>query len=405
MGGRTHERHGCVLWNVDPRPGEHHHWSDVRSTFAHLTRSKKTLGVTVGAVVAAVAVSGAGYASMTKSVNLSVDGQADEVRVLGSTVRDVLESQDITVGQRDVVVPSLDSKVTDGTAIAVKFARPLDVSVDGEDKRYWVTATDVSSALDQIGIGFRNADLSVSRGAAISRSGMDLRVVTPKDLTVRIGGKKAKDKTLTALTVRQALDELGVKVGKHDRVRPGLGATLEDGDRIVFTDVRKVTKRLREAIAYDTIERNDDSLYEGDTKTVRAGEAGERRAVYKITFVNGEVDKRQLVRVIEVLRQPVDAIVKVGTKEEAVAANFAGGSTVWDQLAQCESGGNWAINTGNGYYGGLQFSLSTWRAYGGPGYPHQQSRETQIAIATKVRDANGGYGSWPNCSQQLGLPQ
>ena len=77
----------------------------------------------------------------------------------------------------------------------------------------------------------------------------------------------------------------------------------------------------------------------------------------------------------------------------------------WDKLAQCESGGNWAINTGNGYYGGLQFSLGTWQSYGGPGYPHQQSRETQIAIAEKVRAATGGYGSWPACSQSLGLPQ
>ena len=377
----------------------------MRSTFAHLTRSKKALGVTAGAVVAAVAVSGAGYASMTKSVNLSLDGQEHEVRVLGSTVRDVLESKDITVGQRDVVVPSLDSKVTDGTEIAVKFARPLDVNVDGEEQRYWVTATDVSSALNQIGVGFHDADLSVSRGATISRSGMDLRVVTPKDLTVRIAGKKAKDKSVTALTVRQALDELGVKVGKHDRVRPRLGATLEDGDRIVFTDVRKVTKRLRESIAFDTVERPNGDMFEGETRTVRAGEAGSRKAVYKITFVNGEVSKRTLVRVLKVLSEPVDALVDVGTKEKVVAANFASGSTVWDQLAQCESGGNWAINTGNGYYGGLQFSLSTWRAYGGPGYPHQQSRETQIAIATKLRDANGGYGAWPSCSQKLGLPQ
>jgi resuscitation-promoting factor RpfB len=173
---RTHELDGARTWESHPRPGEHHHWRDVRSTFAHLTRSKKTLGVTVGAVVAAVAVSGAGYASMTKSVNLSLDGQDHEVRVLGSTVRDVLEAKDITVGQRDVVVPSLDSKVTDGTEIAVKFARPLDVNVDGEEQRYWVTATDVSSALNQIGVV--EADLSVSRGATISRSGMDLRVVT-----------------------------------------------------------------------------------------------------------------------------------------------------------------------------------------------------------------------------------
>jgi hypothetical protein len=78
---------------------------------------------------------------------------------------------------------------------------------------------------------------------------------------------------------------------------------------------------------------------------------------------------------------------------------------VWDSLARCESGGNWAINTGNGYYGGLQFNLGTWQAYGGTGYPHQASRETQIAVATRLRDANGGYGAWPACSSSLGLPR
>ena len=77
----------------------------------------------------------------------------------------------------------------------------------------------------------------------------------------------------------------------------------------------------------------------------------------------------------------------------------------WDAVAQCESSGNWAINTGNGYYGGLQFSLSTWQAYGGTGLPSNHSRETQIAIATKLRDASGGYGAWPHCSSQLGLPR
>jgi uncharacterized protein YabE (DUF348 family) len=378
----------------------------VRSTLAHLTKSKTTLGVMVGAVVMAVAATGAGYAAMSKSVTLSLDGRAHEVRVLGDTVRDVLEAEGVAVDERDVVAPGLDSKVSDGTAIAVKFARPLDVEVDGESKRYWVTATEVSTALDQIGLGFQDADLSVSRGAAIGRAGMDLEVVTPKDLTVRIGGEKAKDRTVTALTVGQALDELGVEVGKHDRVKPGLGATLEDGDRLVFTDVRKVTKRVTESVGFGTVEREDSSMYEGETRTVRSGEVGARKVLYKITFVNGDVSKRKALKVT-VIREPVDAIVRVGTKEEVVApaANYAGGSTVWDRLAQCESGGNWAINTGNGYYGGLQFSLSTWRAYGGPGYPHQQSRETQIAIATKVRDASGGYGAWPHCSAQLGLPQ
>ncbi len=394
-----------IAWagTAHPRPGEHHHWRPVRSTLAHLTKSKAALGTMVAAVLMAVAATGAGYAAMTKTVTLSVDGQSDDVRVLGNTVRDVLDSQDITVGERDVVAPGLDSRVTDGTTVAVKFARPLDVTVDGDEKRFWVTATDVTSALEQINLGFEsNSELSVSRGASIGREGLDLDVITPKKLTVKIADGKAKKKTITALTVAQALDDLGVKVGKHDRAEPGFGTVLEDGDKIVFDKVRKVTKRVRESVGYDTIERADASMFTDESTTVRAGEPGSRKVLYKITFVNGEVAKRKALEVT-VLRAPVDAIMRVGTKERPVA--FSSGNTVWDRLAQCESGGNWAINTGNGYYGGLQFSLSTWRAYGGPGYPHQQSRETQIAIATKVRDANGGYGSWPHCSQQMGLPQ
>ncbi len=86
-------------------------------------------------------------------------------------------------------------------------------------------------------------------------------------------------------------------------------------------------------------------------------------------------------------------------------ATFSGDS-VWDALAQCESGGNWAINTGNGYYGGLQFSLATWNGYGGAAYaeyPHQATREEQIAVAERLRAARG-YQPWPACRAKLGLP-
>jgi hypothetical protein len=85
-----------------------------------------------------------------------------------------------------------------------------------------------------------------------------------------------------------------------------------------------------------------------------------------------------------------------------------GATNSWERLAKCEAGGNWAINTGNGYYGGLQFDVDTWRYYGGTAYAplaHQASREEQIAIAEKVRDDRGGYGAWPACSRELGLPR
>ena len=76
--------------------------------------------------------------------------------------------------------------------------------------------------------------------------------------------------------------------------------------------------------------------------------------------------------------------------------------STWDSLAQCESGGNWGINTGNGYSGGLQFSPSTWAAYGGTGSAASASREQQIAVAEKVQ-AGQGWGAWPACAAKLGL--
>jgi hypothetical protein len=84
----------------------------------------------------------------------------------------------------------------------------------------------------------------------------------------------------------------------------------------------------------------------------------------------------------------------------APVANAAPDS-VWDQVAQCESGGNWSINTGNGYSGGLQFSPSTWRAYGGSGSASGASREEQIAVAERVLAAQG-WGAWPVCSRKAG---
>jgi hypothetical protein len=73
----------------------------------------------------------------------------------------------------------------------------------------------------------------------------------------------------------------------------------------------------------------------------------------------------------------------------------------WDALADCESGGNWAINTGNGYYGGLQFSQSSWEAVGGTGRPDQASKQTQIAMGIRLQ-AGSGWGAWPACTAELG---
>ena len=112
-------------------------------------------------------------------------------------------------------------------------------------------------------------------------------------------------------------------------------------------------------------------MFEGETDVIRAGDDGLARRDLPAHLPQRQARRDQgrcSQNVLERAGRPRSS--RVGTKEPAPAANYASGGTVWDQLAQCESGGNWAINTGNGYYGGLQFSLGTWQSYGGPGYPH-----------------------------------
>lgn len=372
-------------------------------TVATLTKNKVVVLTTATLVALALVASVLGYQLLGKSVTLSLDGETSQIRSTGATVADVLDDEGLEITDRDVVVPSLDSPVNDGTRIAVKFARPLDLNVDGKKSRHWVTASDVGGALQQLGVRYAAASLSASRGADISRSGMSLTVVTPKRVTLKLGPRKPVTKVVTALTVAEVLEDEGIPMTKHDRVRPRPGHVLKKGDRVVFTNVKVVRKQVsNEPISYSTETVRDSSMYTDEKVVVRSGKAGSRDVLYRLRYENGRLVARKVLRVSDVV-DAVNALVKVGTKSRVVA--FASGNTVWDALARCESGGNWAINTGNGYYGGLQFSLGTWRAYGGTGLPSQHSRETQIAIATKLRNASGGYGAWPHCSAKLGLPR
>jgi uncharacterized protein YabE (DUF348 family) len=378
-------------------------------SIATLTKSKAALAALVTTVTLALLATAAGYLVLNKNtITLSLDGVAAEVSTSAETVADVLEQQGVEVGTHDVVAPDLDTVVDDGTRIAVKFGRPLDINLDGEKSRHWVTATDVTTALDQLGLRVGDAALSTSRGAEISRSGMRLVIATPKKVTFSVGAAEPVTERVAVLTVGQALQEQGVKVDKDDIVKPGLGKVLDKRDTVTVTKVRVVKKRVAdESLSFTTETTTDDTMFEGEEETVRAGRNGSRDVTYQLRYENGKLVRTKVLDVRNYVA-PVDALVAIGTKEEpepvVSAPVYSSGSSVWDSLAACESGGNWAINTGNGYYGGLQFSLSTWQAYGGSGYPHQNSREAQIAVAERLRAATGGYGSWPHCSSVLGLP-
>ena len=125
-------------------------------------------------------------------------------------------------------------------------------------------------------------------------------------------------------------------------------------------------------------------------------EAAEQRAAE-------EARQAEEARRAEQARQ--QAARQSSSRQSSAAAPSVSGGSVWDTIAQCESSGNWSMNSGNGFYGGLQFTLQSWQYVGGTQYaamPHQASRAQQIAAAERLL-AQQGWGAWPACSARAGL--
>ena len=274
------------------------------------------LATLAGVVAAAVAGTTVGYAALSKDVTLTLDGRTTQVSAIGDTVGDVLASEGIDLSDKDLVAPAVDQTITDGSAIAVQFGRPLEVSVDGESQTYWVNSTNVASALGEIGRRFEGAELSTSRSSSIGRTGLTLQVVTPKVVRIKLGAKDLRKHRVTALTVADVLESMGFEVDRHDKVTPSLTTEIAEGDKVVVKDIRIATKKVkREVVDSPVIEREDPTMYEGDEEVVREGSDGVRKVTYRLRFVNGELVARKVVDA-DVRVKAVPTIVAVGTKEQ-----------------------------------------------------------------------------------------
>ncbi len=369
-----------------------------------------------GAAVAVVAVGALTMAQYDKAVSLSLDGATSSVHVFGSTVGDLLAKQDVPVGEHDIVQPAADAPLRDGDTVVVRYGRKLTVTQDGKTTDYWTTATSVDGALAELGIRADSAKLSVSRSEPLGRSGLALTITTPKNVTVSVDGA-SKTVASTGPTVADALQQLEVTLGAQDRVNPAPETPLTEGLAVTINRVEKKTVSETQPVAFGVTSQDDATLAKGTKKTTTQGVAGEQSATFDEVWVDGKLESRNQTGT-QVTKNPVNQVVAVGTKVAAPApapapapatttpAPSAGNTSgaglnlanaaMWDRIARCESGGNWHINTGNGYYGGLQFAQSTWLANGGADFAGRAdlaSREQQITVANRVY-AKSGTQAW-----------
>ncbi|WP_289016647.1 resuscitation-promoting factor [Aeromicrobium sp. REDSEA-S32_B7] len=376
-----------------------------------------TKRVVIALNLAVLLVLGAGvaaYGSLSKTVTLDVDGRKATVRTFGTSVGSLLKSHDVRT--KDAAVDAEPTaSVSDGDTIKVRYAKDVTVAVDGTVRRERLHAATVGDVLDELDVSPRKgAEVNAAKDTRLDDTASTVVVSNPKKLTVRADGRK-RTVTSAAPTAGEVLEEAGVRLGAADEVRAGdaLGeaALVKPGERVDVVRVRMVDTARTVRTAPQTEVREDDTLEKGTEKVLRAGAPRVVQQKVLVTRANGKV-RSTLVLTQKVADEGSKRVVLRGTKEPepeettlaAAAPESApavGDDSVWDRIAQCESGGNWSINTGNGYYGGLQFSAATWHSVGGPGLPHENSREVQIKYA-KILQQRSGWGQW-SCAAKVGV--
>jgi len=388
---------------------------------------RKPVLVGVAALVLALVAGGGIVTAAHKTVTVTVDGQQQEVGTLAGSVEGALDSAGLTISEHDTVAPAIDTSISDGSQIVVERGRLLTLTIDGETREVWTTATTVEEALAELGQDPSAFQLSADRSREIPADGFALTANTLFNATVADGVAAPATVQTSAKTVGEFLTAQGVVLDADDTVFPAADAAMSDG--LVITVFRISTTSVAEEVetpqpADQQVE--DSSLTAGSTSVSQQGAPGRDSVTYTVTTVNGtETAKNETGRTAVAAAQPT--IISVGTKEVPVAASSSSSSSSssdssasssssssnesaassapvssgssgvnWDGIANCESTNNWSINTGNGYYGGLQFDISTWNSAGGSAYasrPDLASREQQIAVAENLY-ASRGLSPW-----------
>lgn len=375
-------------------------------------RRKRTILIGAAAALALVLGGGAiAAANAHKALDLTVDGQQMATSSWSATVGDLLEANGVELGEYDVVIPPVDTPLTDGVSVEVLRAEAIDVLVDGEPQEMWTTANDVGAALAASDLEGSAPEMALTRN-----DDGTFAMGLPLAGDVRVDSKDGPmEYALESETeLQDALDQWQITLGDLDELTVTADADGTAVLTVVRVEVTERTEQIEVPFDFDTVE--SDSYYEGTSRVTTEGQNGIIERVYEVTTRDGEVISEEKIAESTV-RGTTDQVTTVGTKERPVVTAPASSSSssssasasssvsgdVWAALAQCESGGNPSIVSSNGLYHGLyQFTVSTWQSVGGSGLPSQASASEQTERA-KILQARSGWGQWPACSRKLGL--
>lgn len=307
---------------------------------------------------------GLSVAYATESITLDIDGETRVVETHKDVVEDILAEQGVDLNSGDEVSPERGTPVEADGEVVVRTLKQVEVQdSSGDIHTVSTTGLTVADAIENLNVD--TTDIVTPPLDTKLKLAEDVTITRAFNVTINQPALEPKKLKTHAKTVGEVIKEAKVFIPEFQMLKD---IKLED----------KVTDKL----------------------TINIVDKPKPKPTPEPTpepVVTPETAPEPVVT-------PDPAPVEPVAPAPVAAAPVATGS-VWDELAQCESGGNWAINTGNGYQGGLQFSPSTWAAYGGTQYAPTAdlaTREQQIAVAEKTQ-ASQGWGAWPACTAKMGL--
>jgi uncharacterized protein YabE (DUF348 family) len=354
-------------------------------------------------ILGVLAVGVVGWVSADKTVTVTVDGQARQVHTYAGNVGSALQRAGIAVGPHDVLTPTAAASLHDHDTVVLRRGRLLHLTIDGQQRDIWVTATSVAEALQQLGLRDSDAYLSASRSRPLGLGDNSLDIRLPHTVQVLADGQVHPAVT-TAATVSELLGQLGITLGPTDQISVPLSSLPTEGESIGITRIATSQSAEPTPIPHQVVHQKDPGMPVGTSRIVAPGNDGVLMSTYALTLVNGQVTEKKLLgQAITV--QPQQGVIADGAATPVASATSAIGPASsglnWAGLAKCESGGNpHSVSADGRYYGLYQFSLSTWASVGGSGRPSDASPDEQTSRAQILLN-RGGRGQWPVCGKYL----
>lgn len=244
----------------------------------------------------------------------------------GDTVEKTLQDNNILLKDEDEVTPSRDTVVTAGLSVEIRRLCQVTVTADGESRSFSLTGGTVADALERAGVTLTGKDSANYELDEPLFDKMNIRVSRTVKIKITADGVTSEHE-VSAATVRAALKKCGVELSDDDRLNVDAKARPENGMHIVVTRVTTEEVTETEEVDYPTEYLNSDEMYEDESEVRTYGEKGEKEVVYKLIYVEGELEGKEMVSE-EVTREPVPEVIVRGTKARESSSNdYTGGTS------------------------------------------------------------------------------